>query len=198
MSGILIFILCILMRVPAQNNARSTQAEIEDLIQELYKKPWDDAGAWRFCLGANYSWSILLDEPMKKIIEKGPSTQDVLIKKLSDPLIMDKVMILLGGVGNESAIGPIIDAMVEEQDIKNTSKASAINLAANVALTNITVADVVYPYESGCFDSDKCRDNSKGCWQRWWKANQIRFNIKRITQNRNYGNYPNYGIYKQP
>jgi hypothetical protein len=198
MSSVLAVFLCSAFSAPEQQSDKPRESEIENLIKELYKNPLDGPAAINTCLGSNSIWGVWLDTPMKKILEIGPATQDALLKKLPDGEIKDKVMILLGGLGDERVIAPIIDAMIDEKDIKTIAKAREINLAANVALTNITVADVVYPYQGGCLGSDRCRDNAKQCWQKWWKENQGKFKIGRITQDRNYGNYPNYGIYKRP
>ena len=120
-----------------------------------------------------------------------------MIENIRDPLIKDQIIILLGGVGNERSVGPIIDAMIGKKDLKSTRNSEQINLAANIALTNITVADVIWHYGGGIVQIDPPED-SKGRWMKWWKKNEGNFAVKSITHSRNYSNYPNYGIHKQP
>src|SRR2546423_7218589 len=110
-SSILILSLHRPIDMHAQENTKAREAEIGNLVKELYKDPWEGSGAFRFCVSANFGWVVWLDGAMKRIIEMGPTAQETLLKKLSDPTIKDKVMILLGGLGDERVIGPIIDAM---------------------------------------------------------------------------------------
>jgi hypothetical protein len=134
---------------------------------------------------------------MQEIIEIGPPAQDALLAKLDDAAIKDQAIILLGGLGDERAVGPIIDAMVGKDEIAVTPKAQKINLAAVLALTNITVAEVTW-HHGGGNELRKCPQNPKECWAEWWQNNQATFKVKEIKQSRRYSNYPNYGIYKQP
>jgi hypothetical protein len=86
--------------------------------------------------------------------------------------------------------------MIAKKDLKSTPDSEKINLAANIALTNITVADVIWHYGGGVVRIDPPGD-SKERWKKWWKKNEGSFAVKSITRSRNYSNYPNYGIYKQ-
>ena len=133
---------------------------------------------------------------MQKILNIGTPSQNALLEKLDDAAIKAQVIILLGGVGDERAVGPIIDAMVARRDVASTPDAVKINLAANLALTNITVADVIW-HHGGGIEIRRCPDNPKECWAAWWKKNRAAFSVKGITQSRRYTNYPNYGIYRQ-
>lgn len=69
-----------------------------------------------------------------------------------------------------------------------------ILLAGNVALTNVTVADVIYNHGGG-IPHDACPADPAGCWCSWWRKNEPTFHVKDIKQSRKYVNYPNYGIY---
>jgi hypothetical protein len=130
-----------------------------------------------------------------KILQIGAPAQDALLKKLDDPQIKDQVIFLLGGVGDERAVGPIIDSMVAAPEVGKVPQAERINRSANLALTNITVADVIWHHGGGIV-TERCPEGPKECWMEWWKANQSTFSVSRITQSRRYSNYPNYGIYR--
>src|SRR5205807_910111 len=108
---------------------------------------------------------------------------------LDDQQIKDHVIILLGGVGNERAVEPIIHAMAEKGENPEQKR---LNLIANLALTNITVSDVIW-HHGGGFTIAKCPDDPKSCWSAWWLKNRTAFKVTE-TPNRNYSNYPNYGI----
>ena len=175
----------------AQTTAKDQ--EVRSLINELRNHPWEGAYAMTIPL----QWDLQLTEPMKRILEIGAPAQEALIENINDPLIKDQIIILLGGVGDERSVGPIIENMIGKKALKSTPKSEQINLAANIALTNITVADVIWHYGGGVVQIDPPVD-SKERWVKWWKKNKASFAVKSITRSRNYSNYPNYGIYKQP
>ncbi len=176
----------------SQGQKTSKDVETRTLISELYTHSW--AGAENNC--SPMCWNFQFTQPMQKILEIGSAAQDVLIENLDDVYIKDQVIILLGGVGDEHSVAPIIKAMIAKNSIKNTPNAERINLSANLALTNITVSEVIW-HHGGGIEVRKCPDNSKECWQEWWKKNKSTFTVKGITQSRNYSNYPGYGIYGQ-
>ena len=86
--------------------------------------------------------------------------------------------------------------MVGKDEIAVTPNAQKINLAAVLALTNITVAEVTW-HHGGGIEVRKRPPNPKEGWTEWWQNNQPTFKVKEIKQSRRYSNYPNYGIYKQ-
>jgi hypothetical protein len=169
------------------------EPNMQSLIRELRAYRWDGPYAVTIPL----QWDLQLTEPMRKILAIGSSAQNDLIDSIKDPSLKAQIIILLGGVGDERSIGPIIDAMIRKKDLKSTANSEQINLAANIALTNITVADVIWHYGGGVVQIEPPKD-SKERWMKWWKKNQSNFAVKTITKSRNYSNYPNYGIYKQP
>jgi len=116
---------------------------------------------------------------MLKIIEIGPAAQSALLAKLDDPAIKDQAIILLGGLGDERAVGPIIDAMVGKDEIAVKASAQKINLAAVLALTNITVAEVTW-HHGGGIEVRRCPQNPKECWSEWWQNNKTAFTVKEI------------------
>ena len=167
--------------------------EVRRLINELRNQPWEGPYAATIPL----HWDLRLTQPMQRILEIGAPAQDALIENVNDPLIKDQIIILLGGVGDERSVGPIIKNMIRKKDLKSTPKSEQINLAANIALTNITVAAVIWHYGGGVVQIDPPAD-SKERWMKWWKKNERSFTVRSITRSRNYSNYPNYGIYQQP
>jgi hypothetical protein len=177
-----------IVSVQAQIEAKN----IEESILELYSHPWPGA----VIVGESPTmWDFQLTEPMRNLLLVGPSAQNVLLENIRHQQIKDQVIFILGGIGNEAVIEPIINAMIAKDDIESVPNAKRINLAANLALTNITVADVIWHHGGGIV-TEKCNENSKDCWKNWWKINKSSFSIAGIKQSRKYSNYPNYGIYR--
>jgi hypothetical protein len=131
---------------------------------------------------------------MLRILQAGPPAQQVLLQYLDDQQIKDHIIVLLGGVGNERSVEPIIRAMPEKGE--NQDKERRLNLIANLALTNITVSDTIWGHGGG-ITVPECPNDPKSCWNAWWLKNKNRFKVTAVPS-RNYSNYPNYGIYKQP
>jgi hypothetical protein len=86
--------------------------------------------------------------------------------------------------------------MASPVEMRNSPDAVRINGLANLALTNITVSDVIW-HHGGGMPHDNCPDDPKSCWYAWWIKNRNTFSVS-ATPSRNYSNYPNYGIYQQP
>lgn len=168
------------------------EAEIRDLIGELRRNPWTEPKN----ISNPTSWAFNFTSPMLQTLQAGPAAQDILLEYVDDPQIKDQIIILLGGVGNQKAVGPIIHAMAEPGEAHNSSYAKNVNLAANLALTNITVSDVIW-HHGGGLTKDRCPDDPKSCWYAWWTQNKGTFDVEK-TARRNYSNYPNYGIYQDP
>ena len=124
----------------SQEKKTSQEAKNQNLISGLYIHPW--AGAENYC--SPMCWDFQFTEPMQKILKIGSTTQNTLLENLNDEKIKDQVIILLGGVGDERAVAPIINAMIAKDSIKQTPNAERINLSANLALTNITVSEVIW------------------------------------------------------
>jgi hypothetical protein len=139
-------------------------------------------------------WVLNFTDPMQKILDAGPAAESVLLGHLGDEGTKDQIIILLGGVGNVKSIEPIIDAMADEQGQRSSPEAKKRNLAANIALTNITAAEVIW-HRGGGIPLAKCPDDPKSCWTAWWKQSKDHIE-KEMDVSRNYSNYPNYGIHK--
>ena len=110
--------------------------------------------------------------------------------------IKDQIMILLGGLGDESVVESIIQAMATPAEAYSSPDAKKINLIANIALTNITVSEVIW-HHGGGIHYDRCQDDPKSCWEAWWAQNKDTFRVTLGTLHRRYSNYPNYGVYLQ-
>ncbi len=189
----LILLLISVLPVNVFSQAAAKDQDVLSLICELSTQRWEGPYAAAIPL----QWDLGLTEPMRRILEIGSPAQEALIENIKDTLIKDQIIILLGGVGDERSIGPIVNAMIGKKDLKSTPHSEQINLAANIALTNITVADVIWHHGGGIVQIDPPED-SKERWMKWWNKNKGNFAVKSITDSRNYSNYPNYGIYKQP
>lgn len=141
-------------------------------------------------------WIFNFTPPMRQILQAGPAAEDVLLQYVNDSQIKDHIIILLGGVGNQKAVGAIIDAMADRNEARENAYAKKVNSVANIALTNITVADVIW-HHGGGISIDRCPDDPKSCWYAWWLEHRATFDVSK-TPSRNYSNYPSYGIYQEP
>jgi hypothetical protein len=77
--------------------------------------------------------------------------QEILVDHISDPEIRDQIVMLLGGVGDEKAIWPIIDALTDGSEATSDPKLKRMNLIGNLALTNLTVGEVIWHHGWGNF-----------------------------------------------
>jgi hypothetical protein len=176
--------------VSQQVESGAQESRIAQLIDALHEQSWPGA---RYM--GNPTWYMFqCTEPMEALLKIGPPAQQPLLEKLSDTRITDQIVILLGGVGDERSVGPIIDAMKRASSNLVGFPRSKIMSAGNLALTNITVADTIW-HHGGGFLVDACPDDPVGCWDRWWQRNEATFHVRTVTQSRRYSNYPNYGIY---
>lgn len=168
------------------------ETQIRNSIEELRRTPWTEP--------ANVSnptfWVFNFTRPMLEILQAGPAAQDILLEYLDDPQIKDQIILLLGGVGDQKSVGPIIHAMADPGAGHDSVCARKLDLAANLALTNITVSEVIW-HHGGGITLDRCPHDPKSCWGAWWVKNEGTFDLAK-TANRNYSNYPGYGIYQEP
>ena len=175
---------------PSRAGAVNQSDRIGELIAALYTHPWPGARI----VAQPTTWTFNFTEPMQALLDIGPAAQGALLQKLGDPRIRDQVIILLGGVGDERSVGPIIEAMTRAADLPPERRVELL-LYGNAALTNITVADVIWHHGGGVM-IDRCPKDPAGCWASWWRQRKATFRVKDITQSRRYSNYPNYGIYR--
>jgi hypothetical protein len=86
--------------------------------------------------------------------------------------------------------------MADRNEARDNPNARKVNLVANLALTNITVGDVIW-HHGGGITIDACPDDPKSCWFSWWIEHRTTFDVSK-TPSRKYSNYPSYGIYQDP
>jgi hypothetical protein len=162
-----------------------SENEIETLVSELKVVPW--RGPENYLSPA--CWDFAFTDPMKKILQAGHrGAQDVLLRHIGDYDVQDQIVMLLGGVGDESAIGPIIETMADSSGPMPAAQAKRLKLAANLALTNLTLSDVIWS-QSGGVPFDHCPDAPKLCWSKWWSAHEGTFRIGVVGSRLN-TNYP--------
>jgi hypothetical protein len=174
-----------------QSDPTDQSALIDGLIQALHREPWP--GAMSMC--SPLCWNFHFTAPMQRLLELGRAVKGPLLRKISDVAIRDQVIILLGGVGDERSVGPIIAAMKAASSEPSIAQRERTLTAGNLALTNITVAEVVW-HHGGGIPFDACPKDPAGCWSTWWEANRATFRVRDIKTSRRYVNYPNYGIYR--
>jgi hypothetical protein len=71
---------------------------------------------------------------------------------------------------------------------ENQDKEMGLNLIVNLALTNITVSDVIW-HHGGGITAPKCPNDPKSCWYAWWLKNRNTFKVTAVPS-RNYSNLP--------
>ena len=109
----LTFVLMSVLPSVVFSQTAASDENVRSLIRELRSNRWEGP-----IVSIPLQWNLLLTEPMRKILEIGSPAQQALIDNLSDPMIRDQVIPLLGGVGDERSIGPIILAMIRKRDLK--------------------------------------------------------------------------------
>jgi hypothetical protein len=166
--------------------------QIRDFIGELRSNSWTEPQN----MGNPTAWRFHPTSPMIRILLAGPAAQDELLDNLTDPQIKDQIIFLLGGIGDGRAVKPIIDAMAGPDEAEVSEYARKVNFAANLALTNLTVGDVIW-HHGGGITFDQCPHDPKSCWSAWWAKNGRTFDISHPAS-RWYVNYPGYGIYQDP
>lgn len=186
----LLLALCVGAGLANCQQKRTVATDVEALVDQLRLHPWDGPRQFTRPL----SWTFNFTEPMQKILVAGSSSEGVLLRHLADEGTKDQIIILLGGVGGAKSIEPIIGTMADEQEQRTSPEAKERNLVANIALTNITAAAVIW-HRGGGLPHANCPDDPKSCWSDWWEQNKNRID-EQMRVSRNYSNYPNYGIYK--
>ena len=132
---------------------------------------------------------------MIQILQAGRGAQEVLLGHRSDQAIQDQVVMLLGGVGDENVIWPIIETLADGNEAALDARSKRLNLIGNLALTNLTVSEVIW-HHGGGITIPRCSDTVRSCWSKWWLDQKDSFKVG-VGGDRDYTNYPNYGIYEQ-
>ena len=99
------------------------------------------------------------------------------------------------GVSDENAIWPIIETLTDGKEAMLDARSRRLNLIGNLALTNLTVSEVIW-HHGGGFTIARCPDTVQSCWSQWWLEHREKFKVG-VGGDRLYVNYPNYGIYAQ-
>ena len=161
------------------------------LVSHLRVVPW--RGPENHC--SPMCWDFAFTDPMIQILQAGSGAQGVLLDHISDHDIQDQVVMLLGGIGNEKAISPIVETLTDVNETTLDARSKRLNLIGNLALTNLTVSEVIWHYGGG-IPVQRCPTTPKSCWLAWWLDQKDTFKVA-IGGDRLYVNYPNYGIYAQ-
>lgn len=177
--------------VRSVESSELTKDAIEALVDQLKVVPW--RGPENHC--TPICWDFAFTDPMIQVLQAGGGAQSVLLDHVRDKAIEDQVVMLLGGVGDEKAISPIIETMTDGDVSTLDVRAKRMNLVGNLALTNLTVSEVIW-HHGGGVPFPRCPATPKSCWLAWWLDQKDTFKVG-IGGDRLYVNYPNYGIYAQ-
>jgi hypothetical protein len=164
---------------------------IERLVAQLKVVPW--RGPANTC--SPMCWDFAFTNPMIEILHAGRGAQTVLLDHLSDQAIQEQVVMLLGGVGDDTTIWPIIETLTDGDEAGLDERSKRLNLIGNLALTNLTVSEVIW-HHGGGLTVARCPDSPRSCWSKWWLDRKDSFKVG-VGGDRLYTNYPNYGIYAQ-
>ena len=164
---------------------------IEVLVNQLKVVPW--RGPENYC--SPMCWDFAFTDPMVQILQAGRGAQEILLAHMGDQAIQDQVAALLGGVGDEKSIRPIIETLTDGDESTFDVRSKHLNLIGNLALTNLTVSEVIW-HHGGGFTIPHCPTTPKSCWVKWWLDQRDTFKVG-SGGFRLYSNYPNYGIYEQ-
>jgi hypothetical protein len=168
-----------------------TKDAIEALVDQLKVVPW--RGPENDCTPT--CWDFAFTDPMIQVLQAGGGAQGVLLDHIRDHDIEDQVVMLLGGLGDEKAISPIIETLADGDVSTLDARSKRLNLVGNLALTNLTVSEVIW-HHGGGVSFPRCPATPKSCWLAWWLDQKDTFKVG-IGGDRLYVNYPNYGIYAQ-
>lgn len=177
--------------VSSIESSEISEGEIERLVSELKVVPW--RGPENYC--SPMCWNFAFTEPMVRLLQAGHGAQNILLRHIDDREIQDQIVMLLGGVGDENAIAPIIELMADGRKESLDAKSKRQNLIGNLALTNLTVSEVIW-HHGGGISPDRCPDVPRSCWSIWWADHRGTFRVG-VAGDRLYSNYPNYGVYAQ-
>jgi hypothetical protein len=157
-----------------------SQDAIEALVSQLKVVPW--RGPENYC--TPLCWSFAFTDPMIQILQAGSGAQAILLDHISDQGILDQVVMLLGGIGDERAIWPIIETLTDGSKATLDMKSKRLNLIGNVALTNLTVSEVIW-HHGGGITIDACPTAVRSCWSKWWLERKDTFKVG-VGGDRNY------------
>ena len=141
------------------------------------------------------TWDFAVTPPMSKLLAAGADARPALLAELSNETILDQVLFLLGGVGDESSIDPILTAMGLAREKLSGERRERVLAAGSLALSNITGEPVVLWYGGGVV-TRRCSDDPLDCWSAWWLANKASFRAS-DPAHRESRCRPGYGLYRE-
>jgi hypothetical protein len=103
-------LICRKITVHSMEASELSEQAIEELVEQLKVVPW--RGPENHC--SPMCWDFAFTDPMVQILQAGTGAQGVLLRHINDQSIQDQVVMLLGGIGDENAICPIIQMEVME------------------------------------------------------------------------------------
>lgn len=162
-----------------------SEQEIEATVKQLKAFPWHgqpmeecNRGCWN---------DFAFTDAMIEILQAGRAAQSALLRHLSDESIEDQIVMLLGGVGDENAIQPIVETLTDGDDAVLDEKSKRLNMVGRAALRNLTVV--------GAGSCEFLNHNTpRTCWSKWWLDHKNTFK-EDVLGFRRISEYPNYGIY---
>ncbi|HWZ81976.1 MAG TPA: hypothetical protein VNW47_05100 [Terriglobales bacterium] len=177
--------------VRSMESSELREEAIEGLVAQLKIVPW--RGPENHCTPK--CWDFAFTDPMLEILQSGRAAQGILLAHLNNQSIQDQIVMLLGGLGDEESIWPIIELLIDGSEPTIGPQAKRLNLIGNLALTNLTVSEVIWHHVGG-ISFENCQDMPRSCWSKWWFDRKKSFKVDG-GGDRLYTNYPNYGIYAQ-
>jgi len=177
--------------IRSMERSELSEESIEGLVAQLRVVSW--RGPENHCTPV--CWDFAFTDPMIEILQSGRGAQGILLAHMKDQSIQDQIVMLLGGMGDEESIWPIIETLTDGSEVTIDRQAKRLNLIGNLALTNLTVSEVIW-HHGGGVSFDQCGDMPRSCWSKWWLDRKNSFKVD-VGGDRIYTNYPNYGIYAQ-
>ena len=106
------------LTVGSIESSELSEEAIEELVKQLKVVPWRDPE--NYC--RSLCWNFAFTDPMVQILQAGSGAQGILLDHVNDQGIQDQIVMLLGGVGDEKAIWPIIQTLTDGDDGKRQSR----------------------------------------------------------------------------
>lgn len=170
-----------------ESNELSEQ-ELEEMVTRLTVVRWPGQPGQACNRGCWVDFAFT--DAMVEILQAGRGAQSVLLQHLDDQSIEDQIVMLLGGIGDETAIPPIIERLTDGDKDALDKRSNRLNLVGNAALMNLT-ADDVEAFGTGSM----CSNTLRTCWSKWWVERKASFREDAILF-RGFSSYPNYGMYE--
>jgi hypothetical protein len=185
------FVSIVLLAAAASAQSRGS-VEAQRVVASLAQYDWKGATT---ISESPVSWDFAVTPPMNQLLAAGADARPALLAELSNEKVLDQVLFLLGGVGDESSIDPILTAMGLAREKLSGERRERVLAAGSVALSNITGEPVVWWYCGGVV-TRRCSLDPLDCWSTWWLANKARFRASDPTHRKSRCR-PGYGLYRE-